>query len=183
MLFPWLSALKRSVRQCDTAPSSRSPATCLLQIEELESRLTPSVYLVNVLGDSFVSASGSGSGTHGDLRFCLDQALQDRRPDTITFDPRFSPAPRRRSSRSTGHWTRSPRASPIPTARRPSSSSALPDNITIDGSLGANVPRGSPSMGAGSFFRLFAVEGGGARCNSSQPLAHGRPGDGRGRWQ
>jgi len=58
------------------------------RVEELESRVTPNAYTVNLLGDSSGSAAGSSTGTYsGDLRYCLNAAIQDQQTDTITFDP------------------------------------------------------------------------------------------------
>ena len=91
MLFPLLSKFLRPTRQCKTVSSPRSRRPSLLRIEELEGRLTPTAYLVNVLGDVSGSALGSGSGTSGDLRYCLYQAIYDQQADSITFDSSVTP--------------------------------------------------------------------------------------------
>jgi hypothetical protein len=50
-------------------------------LEVLEDRLAPAAFTVNSTGDT-----GTGSGTAGDLRFCVNQA--DANPgSTIQFDP------------------------------------------------------------------------------------------------
>src|SRR6516162_7122502 len=51
-----------------------------LRVEVLEDRTLPSVFSVNSLGDT-----GSGSGTSGDLRYCLTQAQMDSTDTTIQF--------------------------------------------------------------------------------------------------
>ena len=43
-------------------------------------------YIVNILGDASGSAGGTGSGTSGDLRYCLTQASLNAVPDVISFD-------------------------------------------------------------------------------------------------
>jgi len=48
--------------------------------------VVPSAYVVNYVGDSSGSSSGHSTGKlSGDLRYCLDQAIQDQQQDTITF--------------------------------------------------------------------------------------------------
>jgi parallel beta-helix repeat protein len=53
-----------------------------LRLRSLEERAVPATYTVNALTDT-----GTGSGTTGDLRYCIDAADQAAGADTITFDP------------------------------------------------------------------------------------------------
>ena len=122
MLFRLLSKLMPTARQRKTPPPTRPRRPRLPHLEELEARLTPNAYLVNVLGDTSGSALGSGSGTSGDLRYCLHQAIYDQQPDTITFDSSVFTGARRKPSPSLRRWSR--RNSPTPTVRPPSSSPA-----------------------------------------------------------
>src|SRR5207244_3396254 len=50
-------------------------------LEALEDRLVPSVFTVNSTSDT-----GTGSGSQGDLRYCLTQANADAGKNTIRFD-------------------------------------------------------------------------------------------------
>jgi predicted outer membrane repeat protein len=50
------------------------------RVEALEDRSLPSVFTVNSLGDT-----GTGSGTSGDLRYCITQAQTDPTDATINF--------------------------------------------------------------------------------------------------
>ena len=56
-------------------------------LEELEDRLTPNAYVVNLATDTSGSNTGTGSGLTGDLRYVLNHAIVDGQADTITFDP------------------------------------------------------------------------------------------------
>jgi hypothetical protein len=79
----WLNALTRS--KSPAVPIRQRRRSCQLSVEALEVRVTPNAYMVNVATDTSGSAAGSGSGTSGDLRYCLNQAIQDKQVDTITF--------------------------------------------------------------------------------------------------
>jgi len=83
----WLQGARKASR-----PVRGSGARCtrtgrrLLAVERLEDRVVPSAYVVNYVGDSSGSSSGHSTGKlSGDLRYCLDQAIQDQQQDTITF--------------------------------------------------------------------------------------------------
>ncbi|QJW98370.1 right-handed parallel beta-helix repeat-containing protein [Frigoriglobus tundricola] len=65
-----------------TRPSVRSARAFRPGVEVLEDRLTPTAYTVTNLTDA-----GSGSGTAGDLRYCITQANADGADDTIAFAP------------------------------------------------------------------------------------------------
>src|SRR5262245_52243080 len=80
----WLKALTRTLVPAAPARQRRRP--CRLHVEPLEDRVTPNAYLVNRATDTSGSASGSGSGNSGDLRYVLNKAIQDKQTDTITFD-------------------------------------------------------------------------------------------------
>jgi hypothetical protein len=124
-------------------------------LEQLEDRITPNSYLVNASGDTSGLADGSGSGTSGDLRYCLSKAIADQQQDTITFDS---------SVFTTGHTTIA-LSSTLTTgvftsATNPYGQTAFivgaKDNITIDGSNAAGL-----TIDGGGKTRLFVVEGGG----------------------
>src|SRR5262249_30611425 len=50
------------------------------RLEQLEDRLAPAVYTVNLLTDT-----GAGSGATGDLRYCINQSNNHTGADTIRF--------------------------------------------------------------------------------------------------
>src|SRR5579871_3718576 len=81
----WLNALARSL--FPAGPARQRRRSVRLRLETLEDRVTPTAYTVNIAGDTSGSAGGSGSGTSGDLRYCVSQAIADGQIDTITFDP------------------------------------------------------------------------------------------------
>src|SRR5262245_20546880 len=56
-------------------------ASVRLWLRELESRVVPTVYTVNALTDT-----NTGSGTSGDLRYCIAQANAAAGADSIVFD-------------------------------------------------------------------------------------------------
>src|SRR5579871_2080886 len=74
--------LTRCVRS-SSAVQRHQIRRAVLRVSELEDRLTPNSYTVNATTDT-----GSGSGTTGDLRYCITQAnANTSSADTITFDP------------------------------------------------------------------------------------------------
>src|SRR5579871_1670989 len=79
----WLNALARSL--FSARPARQRRRSVRLRLEPLEDRVTPTAYTVNIAGDTSGSAGGSGSGTNGDLRYCISQAIADGQKDTITF--------------------------------------------------------------------------------------------------
>src|SRR5438128_1563178 len=75
-------------------PARQRRRSSPLQVEQLESRLTPNnTYLVNVLGDGVPPTgpptlgvpSDDGNPMHGNLRYVINQAISDHQTDTITF--------------------------------------------------------------------------------------------------
>ncbi len=181
MLFSWLSLSIRPVRQRKTTLSCRTRRSRLLHVEELEGRLTPNAYTVNILGDTSGSASGSGSGTSGDLRYCLNQAIADQQTDTITFSPgTFTNAAQKIIALSSSLVTK-PSAF-TNTYGQTSFIIGASDNITIDGSLGANTS--GITLSGGNATRLFAIEGGGTlevknlTLSAGQATRSGGPGFG-----
>src|SRR5438477_11780941 len=54
-------------------------------LERLEDRLAPAAYLVNVLTDTAPGSGGAGSGTTGDLRYCITKADSAGGTDTISL--------------------------------------------------------------------------------------------------
>ena len=149
----WLKALTRSL--FPAAPARQRRRSRRLYVEALEDRVTPNAYLVNVLGDTSGSAAGTassdGNPLHGDLRYCLNQAIQDKQTDTITF-----------ASTLTGQTiTLSSTLVTAPSGfANPYDQTAFivgaGDNITIDGS-------GAPglTLSGNGATRLFVVAGGG----------------------
>ncbi len=84
----WLNALVRPWSPSGAAPRRRRRARPL-QLEHLECRLALSAFLVNVAGDSSGHGTGApssdGNPLHGDLRYCLNQAIANQQADTISF--------------------------------------------------------------------------------------------------
>ena len=168
---------KRTVRRHRVENRTRARRSRLLPIETLESRVTPSAYSVNILGDVSGVPGGSGSGTRGDLRYCLNQAIADQQTDTITFDPTvFTTAPQKSISLS-GSLVTAPSAFTNPYGQT-SFIVGSADNITINGSLGANVP--GITLDGGSLTRPFAVEGGGTLILSNLTITGGHATGGAG---
>jgi hypothetical protein len=73
ILARWLTPTK-------ARPIRRSNRSRLL-LQPLEDRTTPTTFTVNTTADA-----GNGSGTSGDLRYCINQANSAAGADTITFD-------------------------------------------------------------------------------------------------
>src|SRR5262245_58184634 len=71
MLTNWRRAWKNRVAHTRRTRPLRRPARRNggLSLEVLEDRLAPATFLVNSLGDT-----GAGTGTAGDLRYCITQA-------------------------------------------------------------------------------------------------------------
>ena len=177
MLFSWLSLSKRPIRQRKTTPLSRPSRSRLLHVEKLEGRLTPNAYTVNVLGDTSGSASGSGTGSSGDLRYCLSKAIADQQTDTITFDSTvFATAAQKIITLSSSLVTK-PSAFINPYGQT-SFIIGAGDNITMDGSLGANTP--GITLNGGAATRLFAVAGGGTLQVKNLTLTGGQATGGAG---
>ncbi len=168
---------KQTVRRHRVENRTRTRRSRLFQIETLESRVTPTAYSVNILGDASGIASGSGSGTSGDLRYCLNQAIADQQTDTITFDPTvFTSAAEKFISLDSSLVTE-PAAFTNPYGQT-SFIVGASDDITIYGSLGASVP--GITLDGGGLTRLFAVEGGGALTLSNLTINGGQATGGRG---
>lgn len=127
-------------------------------------------YQVNVLGDASGSANGTGAGTSGDLRYCLNQAIMDQQEDTITFDSNVFTGPAQKIITLNGALVTQP-----PEYTNPYGQTAFivgaGDNILIDGSVGANVP--GITIDGGGATRIFAVMGGGALQLSHLTLTGG----------
>jgi ELWxxDGT repeat protein len=129
-------------------------------------------YLVNVPGDASGLATGAassdGNPLHGDLRYVLYKAIADHQADTITFDPTvFSTQPTITLSSS---LVTAPSGFTNPYGQT-AFIVGVSDNITIDGSLGANTP--GITIAGGSATRLFAVEGGGSLTLQNLTLSGG----------
>src|SRR4051794_5891031 len=60
----------------------RARSRARLWLSPLEERTVPALYTVNSTADL-----GTGTGTTGDLRYCLTQANAAPGADSITFDP------------------------------------------------------------------------------------------------
>ena len=166
---------KRTVRRHSVENRTLARRSRLFQIETLESRVTPTAYTVNILGDFSGLAVGSGSGTSGDLRYCLNQAIADQQADTITFDSTvFSRDPQKTISLSASLVTK-PAAFTNPYGQT-SFIVGAGDDITIDGSLGAGGP--GITIDGGGLTRFFAVARG-RGLGPEQPDDHRRPGHGR----
>ncbi len=150
---------QQAVRRQRLINKTRNRRSRFAPIESLESRITPTAYVVNILGDTSGNAPGSGSGTSGDLRYCLNQAIADGQPDTITFDPMVFSNAQQTNITLSGNLVTEPSGFTNPYGQT-SFIVGSNDNITIDGSLGANVP--GMTLFGNSSTRLFAVEGGGA---------------------
>lgn len=134
------------------------------RIEELESRVTPNAYTVNLLGDSSGSAAGSSNGTYsGDLRYCLNAAIQDQQTDTITFSPTVFSSPQ---TITLSALTTAPAGFANPYGATSFIVGAL-DNITITG------PAAGLTLDGGNLMRLFVVEGGGQLTLNNLTLADG----------
>jgi ELWxxDGT repeat protein len=118
------------------------------------------VYLVNVPGDASGLATGAassdGNPLHGDLRYVLNKAIADRHPDIITFDATVFNTQRTITLSSSLVTAPSGFTNPY---GQTAFIVGVSDNVTIDGSLGANTP--GITLAGGSATRLFAVEGGG----------------------
>lgn len=111
-------------------------------------------YIVNILGDTSGSAAGSGSGTGGDLRYCMNQASLDGVADTITFDGVVF-------ATQTIITLSSTLVTKPASFTNPYGQTAFIigiDDVTIDGSLGASGP--GITLDGASATRLFAVNGG-----------------------
>ncbi|WP_435005355.1 DUF4214 domain-containing protein [Tundrisphaera lichenicola] len=168
---------KQTVRRHRIEDRNRTRRSRLFQIETLESRVTPTAYSVNILGDASGLAVGSGSGTSGDLRYCLNQAIADQQSDTITFDPTvFTGSPQKIISLDASLIT-APAAFTNPYGQT-SFIIGTGDDITIDGSLGAGGL--GITLDGGGLTRLFAIQGGGALALNNLTLTGGQATGGAG---
>jgi hypothetical protein len=74
VMAPGIDSRNSTMRKC--------LKNAFLELQRLEVRAVPTIYTVNALSDN-----NSGSGTSGDLRYCLGQANADKlSSDTIVFD-------------------------------------------------------------------------------------------------
>ena len=168
---------KRTVRRHRVENRTRTRRSRLFQIETLESRVTPTAYSVSILGDASGVVGGSGSGTSGDLRYCLNQAIADQQTDTITFDSTvFTSAPQKIISLD-GNLVTEPASFTNPYGQT-SFIVGAGNDITIDGSLGTDVP--GITLDGGGLTRLFAVQGGGALMLSNLTITGGQATGGAG---
>src|SRR5262249_24217095 len=71
--------LARAIRSPSRGPGR---GWARLGLDHLEERAVPAAFVVNGLGDT-----GTGSGTSGDLRYCITQSNSTGGPNTITFAP------------------------------------------------------------------------------------------------
>jgi hypothetical protein len=145
----WLNALARSL--FPTGPARQRRRSVRLRLEPLEDRVTPTAYTVNIAGDTSGLAGGSGSGTSGDLRYCISQAIADGQTDTISFASSLAGGTIALDS----SLVTEPAGFANPYGQTAFIVGAS-DNITIDGS---NAP--GLDIGGGNATRLFVVEGGG----------------------
>src|SRR5262249_16210344 len=129
--------------------TSRHPGRrARMALEVLEDRTALSNYVVNALGDSSGSNSGHGTGTFsGDLRYCINQAIQASEPATITFDASVFSAPNPISLSST------------PSTDPGNANQYGPTGFVVSGN--ANITLIGPSAGVtidgGGVQRLFVV--------------------------
>jgi hypothetical protein len=119
-------------------------------------------FLVNVVGDTSGSARGTASSDgnllHGDLRYCLNQALANQLIETISFAPSvFTTAAQKTITLNSSLVTEPSGFTNVygPTAFIVGAG----NNITINGSLGTGIA--GISIDGGGATRLFVVEGGG----------------------
>jgi Bacterial Ig-like domain (group 3) len=165
----WLNTLFRSGFAARPArPKSSRP----LVVEELEARLTPNAYLVNVLGDASGLATGAassdGNPLHGDLRYVLNKAIADQQTDAISFDAAVFNT--QQTITLSSSLVTAPSGFTDPYGQT-AFIVGLSDKITIDGSLGANTL--GITLAGGSATRLFAVEGGGSLTLQNLTLSGG----------
>ncbi|WP_048441934.1 Ig-like domain-containing protein [Caenimonas sp. SL110] len=124
-------------------------------------------FIVNVAGDVSGTNAGTGSGTSGDLRYCLYQASLNGVIDSITFDSTAFTAQ--------NTITLSATLATVPGGYvNPYGQTSFiigADDVTIDGSLGAGR-MGITIDGAGAT-RLFAIQGGGSLSLNNITLAGG----------
>jgi hypothetical protein len=141
-------------------------------VEELEARLTPNAYLVNVLGDgsglTTGAASSDGNPLHGDLRYVLNKAIADRQTDAITFDAAVFNTQQTITLSSSLVTAPSGFTNPY---GQTAFIVGVSDNITVDGSLGATTP--GITLAGGSATRLFTVAGGGSLTLRNLTLSGG----------
>ena len=135
------------------------------------------IYTVDVLGDSGNNKgtpSSDGNPLHGDLRYCVGQAIADGQQDTIVFDPAiFDTAASRTITLNTSLVT-----GPVGFANPYGQTSFIvgaSDNITVDG-------RATPGLviDGGGATRLFVVEGGGTLALQSLNITGGSAAGGAG---
>jgi parallel beta-helix repeat protein len=131
-------------------PASRT----LLGVHQLEDRVTPATYTVTNTGDT-----GAGTGTTGDLRYCIGQANAAAGADQIVFSLPAGPQ----------------------TINLLSALPALTDNLTITGP-GASLLTVQRSPSAATSFRVFTlnISGIGNVTLSGMTISGGNAGIGAG---
>ncbi len=150
--FSWLESLVRSWSP-KRRPVRRHTRPWL---EALESRVTPTAYTVTIAGDTASGSGGEGSGTSGDLRFCLNQAGADQKADTITFASSLAGQTIQLAGFGNGKY------GTTAFVVNPSA------NITVDGSAAPGL-----TVSGGGNTRLFVVTGGGQLTLKNLTVANG----------
>jgi len=82
-IYRCLAALRRLKSVHAPVRAARTPRA-RLWLSPLEDRTVPTAYMVNALTDTG-GATGTGTGTTGDLRYCIVQANTNSGADTISF--------------------------------------------------------------------------------------------------
>jgi hypothetical protein len=161
----WLKALTRTL--FPAAPARQRRRSCRLYLEALEDRVTPNAYVVDIATDASGSPAGSGLGKAGDLRYCLNQAIQDKQTDTITFTSSLAGHTITLSS----FLVTAPSGFTNPYAQTAFIVGAA-DNIAIDGLSAPGLTLSGDNGNAAT--RLFVVEGGGALELENLTLSGGK---------
>jgi hypothetical protein len=164
----WLKALTRRLFRPAAARQRRR--SCRLYLEALEDRITPNAYVVNVATDTSGSPAGSGSGTSGDLRYVLNQAIDDKQADTITFAPALAGQTITLSK----SLVTAPSGFTNPYGQTAFIVGAS-DNITIDGAAARGL-----TLSGNSATRPFVVAGGGKLTLANLTLSDGSSTGGNG---
>lgn len=134
-------------------------------VETLEDRITPVAYAVTVATDASGTSAGAGSGTVGDLRYVLNQAILDGQLDTIVFGAGLAGATINLSSTLfTSPATTNSTTTYGPTAFVVGGHA----DITIDGSSAPGL-----TFNGGNAVRLFVVTSGAALTLQNLTLSGG----------
>ena len=154
-----LSRSRHVTSKPKSAFSKRSKKHCgfgTALVEGVEPRILMAAYTVIIAGDTGTVSIGQGSGTSGDLRYCLNKAILDQQADAIRFAPSLSGQTIQLAAFANVFYSQiTPANNPVAVSGDSSFFVGTGDNITVDGTNAPGVKINGNGIG-----RLSTVFGG-----------------------